>query len=374
MSIFNIFKKEIIQNLRDKKSMFMMTIFPILMIIILGTAFSGSFASSNNIPKVEVIYSINKKAKVSKEFQSFIDEIQKTMNIRFQKINNKNEALNYISNGKYDTYINVSSDTKIKIYSNNLRVFNGSLVKTLMDTFVEKVNMMEQIAEVNPQMISKINNNSSPKFIKSKSILGKLEPRSIDFYSVTMFTMIILYSTATGSMSILSELRRKTLSRMLCSSTSKFKILIGKLLGCFCITGFQCSLVFLFSKYILKARWGTNNLMILAISASLIFMAVSVGIGLSSLIKNANILSVAINTVIPIFVFLGGGYISLEVFNSNVLNTISNISPIKWTNEAIFKMIYGNDFSFVSTAIIINLVVAFIFLLAPIVTLRKDVA
>lgn len=55
MKILNILKKEILQNLRDKKSMLLMTLFPMLLITILGTVFSGNFASTINIPEINVM-------------------------------------------------------------------------------------------------------------------------------------------------------------------------------------------------------------------------------------------------------------------------------------------------------------------------------
>ncbi|MCS4469040.1 hypothetical protein JTS96_13230 [Clostridium botulinum] len=55
-----------------------MTLFPMLLITILGTVFSGNFASTINIPEINVMYSINKDVKIDKNFKDFTKEIQKT--------------------------------------------------------------------------------------------------------------------------------------------------------------------------------------------------------------------------------------------------------------------------------------------------------
>ncbi|AWZ49245.1 ABC transporter permease [Clostridiaceae bacterium 14S0207] len=374
MGIISIFKKELIQNVRDKKSMFMMVIFPIVMILILGTAFKGNFSNTGNIPKMKVVYTLNKNVKITKTFESFMKDMEKSMNLEFKKIDNKNKAVELIKNGKYDSYIEIKDDKYINISTNNLREFNASLIHTLIDTFVQRSNVMEQIVEVNPRGIRNIKENKEPSYVKVRSLNAKRAPRAIDYYTITMFTMIILYSIATGAMSILSEKRRRTLERIRCSGISLGKIFIGKILGCISITIIQVSIIFLFTKYILKSDWGSNVGAILLISFSLIVMAVSIGVGMAVLIKNENIMSVALNMIIPIFVFLGGGYIPLNLLGSNVLNNMSKISPIKWTNDAIFRIIYGGDLSVTSTAILVNCIIALVFLMIPLIFSRREVA
>nr|WP_280634442.1 ABC transporter permease [Clostridium botulinum] len=108
MKILNMLKKEILENLRDKKSMLLMTLFPMLLIAILGTVFSGSFASTINIPEINVMYSINKDVKIDKNFKDFTKEIEKTMKVNFKETKDEKDALEKISNGKTDVYIKIS--------------------------------------------------------------------------------------------------------------------------------------------------------------------------------------------------------------------------------------------------------------------------
>src|SRR3712207_3555445 len=166
MGIISIFKKELIQNVRDKKSMFMMVIFPIVMILILGTAFKGNFSNTGSIPKMKVVYTLNKNVKITKTFESFMKDMEKSMNLEFKKIDNKNKAVELIKNGKYDSYIEIKDDKYINISTNNLREFNASLIHTLIDTFVQRSNVMEQIVEVNPRGIRNIKENKEPSYVK----------------------------------------------------------------------------------------------------------------------------------------------------------------------------------------------------------------
>ncbi|EJO5349003.1 ABC transporter permease [Clostridium botulinum] len=373
MKILNILKKEILQNLRDKKAMFLMTLFPMLLIAILGTVFSGNFASEINIPEINVMYSINKNVKIDKNFKNFTEGVQKTMKVKFKETKDEKDALEKISNGKIDAYIKIKDDKKIYIYENNIRVFNSQLVATLMDTFVDKVNMTKEIAQKNPMALSKIKVNTEPKFINIKTIDGKDSPRAIDYYAVTMLTMTILYGTAVGAMTISGEIKRKTYKRLISTNTSSFKILFSKILASFLVIAFQSFLIYLFSKYILGTNWGNNKLVLFSVLASLIFMAVSAGVCIANTVKNEGVMATVIYMFVPVLTFLGGGYIPLDSMGSKMLNSISNISPLKWSNDAIFKIIFGNTFSTANKAILINLSAAMLFLFISALFPRKDV-
>ncbi|GAA0080884.1 ABC transporter permease [Clostridium sporogenes] len=373
MKILNILKKEILQNLRDKKSMLLMTLFPMLLITILGTVFSGNFASTINIPEINVMYSINKDVKIDKNFKDFTKEIEKTMKVNFKETKDEKDALEKISNGKTDVYIKIPNDKKIYIYENNLRAFNSQLVSTLLDAFVDKVNMTKEVASKNPMALSKIKVNTSPNFVNTKTIDGKYSPRGIDYYAVTMLTMTILYGTAVGAMSIASEIKRRTYKRLICSNTSPLKILFSKILASFLVIAFQSFLIYLFSKYILGTNWGNNKLALVSVVASLIFMAVSAGVCIANTIKNEGVMSIIIYMFVPILTFLGGGYVPLEPIGSKMLNSVSNISPLKWSNDAIFKIIFGNNLSIFGITMLINIGAGVLFLLIAILFPRKDV-
>ncbi|MHB8033788.1 ABC transporter permease [Clostridium botulinum] len=373
MKILNILKKEILENFRDKKAMFLMTLFPMLLITILGTVFSGNFASTINIPEINVMYSINKNVKIDKNFKDFTKEIQKNMKVNFKETKEEKYALEKISNGKADVYIKIPNDKKIYIYENNVRAFNSQLVSTLLDTFVDKVNMTKEVSSKNPMALSKIKVDNSPNFVNTKTIDGKNSPRGIDYYAVTMLTMTILYGTAVGAMSIASEIKRRTYKRLICSNTSPLKILFSKILASFLVIAFQSFLIYLFSKYILGTNWGNNKLALISVVASLIFMAVSAGVCIANTIKNEGVMSIIIYMFVPVLTFLGGGYIPLDTIGSKMLNSVSNISPLKWSNDAIFKIIFGNDLSIFGTTMLINLGAGVLFLLIAMLFPRRDV-
>lgn len=372
MRFFSLVKKELIHNFRDKKAMFLMTIFPILLILILGMALSGTFSSSIMPSKIKVAYIGDRDKEIYKSFKEFTKE--KTLNIEFEEIKDEETTKEMVSDGRYDGLIKFTDDDTIELFKNNIRELSGNLIKTVIQTFTDKSNVVNAVIKVNPSSVEDIINKPMPDNVKINEVKGSTKPTSRDYYAVTMFTMIILYSTNIGAFGVLGENLRKTYERIMASTVTPIEYLCSKVLGAFLITSFQVSIVYLFSRYVLNTNWGDRPYFILLISASLIFMAVSLGIGLSIGIKNPIVMSAGLNMTIPLFVFLAGGYIPLTIFNNKILNMVSNISPLKWTNDAIFRLIYNNDLSIVPIAIAVNLIIGLIFLSMPLIAFnRRDV-
>lgn len=142
-------------------------------------------------------------------------------------------------------------------------------------------------------------------------------------------------------------------------------------MGCILITVMQALVVFLFSKLILNANWGGNIGVILAVIVSEAIMAVSIGTCIGFTIKNEGLSVGIINLAIPIFVMLGGGYVPIDTMGE-FFQKLSVISPVKWTNQAIFRVIYNNDFSYVPVSITINLLIAFLLIMVSSMVYRKE--
>lgn len=371
--IFRIMKKELLQNFRDKQAMFWMIVFPIIMIFILGNSLSAFFGQEDlSVPKTKVVYNIKEDTKETKNLEKFFIDSKESLNMEFVKNDDKDKIISDIKLGKYDCYLEIKSDKDIAVYSNDIKNFNASLITNLIETYVEKTNAIESIKDKNPIGLRFVDTDSSVNFVKTKSLDSVKQPTSLDYYSVTMLTMTILYSTLTGAMAVTGERVRGTMKRISCSPVSKFSVYTGKMIACCIVVGIQVSLLFLFTKYMFDANWGSDLTSIMLILVSLIIFTVSLGMGFARMFKNPNLMSTIIHMLIVLMNFLGGGYVRLDMFGkNNILTVIAKISPIKWTNESIFNIIYGNDYSLVMTAVVINLSLAVILMIVPSIFSKK---
>jgi ABC-2 type transport system permease protein len=76
--------------------------------------------------------------------------------------------------------------------------------------------------------------------------------------------------------------------------------------------------------------------------------------------------------MIPVLVFLGGSYAPVDGFQNKTFQAITYLSPVRWVNRSIFDVIYNSNYSKVSTAILINLCAAVIFIAISSLIFRKE--
>jgi len=214
--------------------------------------------------------------------------------------------------------------------------------------------------------------DTNTDFTAVNSVNKKAQPSSLDYYAVAMLTLIIMYGTNTGLYGIAGEKNLKTRDRILASPVKKYEFLVGKTLGGIFATTLQVIIVIAFSKYVLKTNWGEDIFTIFLIVLSLIIMAISLGVGLGFIFKKENVASGILNFVIPVMCFLAGAYVPIEVIGNHTFESITYLSPLRWTNKAIFQIIYNSDYSKVFPAITINISIAAVFLIICSILFRRE--
>ena len=373
MRIFNIALKDIKHNLRNKQIMLIMIAFPIVLMWILGTALSGAMdGDSLMFDNTKVAYSISGDSQRVQAFEDFIKESEK-FGIKATRIQDHDKGIDSIKETEYACYIDFNdNENKINLFKNERYNFEATFVEGVFHTFVQKYNVAAEIVKVNPEAIKEVLKENSKKYVELKSIDRKKQPRAIDYYGITMTTLIIMYGSMSGAFGINGERTKKTGNRILTSPIKKYEFFIGKSIGAFITLMFQLSIVILFSRYALGVDWGESPGIVFLIMATEAFMATSLGIGPAFIFKSEGAMSGILNIMIPLMVFLGGGYVPLEQFNSEILLNIAKISPVRWANDTIFKVIYAGNFNDVFTTIAINLIAALVFLTIATLIFRRE--
>lgn len=293
------------------------------------------------------------------------------MGITFTETKSTEQGVENIKNRDYTAFVNVTGDG-LELTKTDWSSLKADLVEGMLKTFVERYKTVAAVAEVNPQAVPQILHNSQPgDYVQVSSLGEKPRPRAMDYYAVTMLTLITLYASLTGTFAISSEKTLKTAGRLLSAPVGRYELLVGKTLGALVITLIQVMVVLVFSKYILKTYWGEHLETIILLVAAEVVMAVSLGIAVAFLFRSEASMSGVLNMVIPILAFFGGGYIPLDGFNKTVL-LIANASPLRWINQAVMAVIYANDFSRVAAAIGINLGLGALFLSFAASAIRRE--
>lgn len=375
MSFINILIKELKQFVRSKKVLFMMLLFPILLITILGNALKNVMGDggASVFNDVKVLYYCDDNSKYKELVDEFVTYGKDNLKITFEKIDNIEEGKEKVSDSYNGLIVCESGKDTIYYYRNQLDTLGGSYVEKTLNSFVERYNLIVEIYKVNPMGIIKVSNDKNEKYTELSSIIPDRVASSIDYYSVAELTMIIMYLSTTMLFAVKRERIDKTEDRILITPVSKSTLILAKVLSGVIIGIVQCIIVYLFSKYVLGAYWGENLFKVFLILISFIFMNVMIGTGIAIMFRDSRAAESLINVLIYVLVALGGGYFPLDSYqNSEFMLKVIKISPVYWANTSIFENVFGRGNSAsMFNSIIISLAVAFIFMSVTIVSLRR---
>lgn len=372
-NIINITIKNFKINLKDKRAMIMMTIFPIVLIMILGAALSSSFSSTTDLGTINVGYKIEKGSKVEKPFIKFLDS-GKALKVNYYKNNNIKNAVEKVKKAEYGCFVYVSKKN-IYVYNNNKFALRAQIYESMLNTFIDKCNIVNSIAKVSPIYFINPQNTKKLFAINDYTKIGALKknkkPGALDYYAVTMTTLIIMYGAYYGLAAITTEYERKTQQRTIAAPVKKYQVFTGTVLGVLILTMFQILLVFLVSKYGLKAYWGDDIVSVMAVLAAQVVFSISFGVGLAFIVKDGNQGAGIISFAVPVMALLAGAYVPINT-NNKIFEFFAYLFPIKWSNKSLFQIIYYNDYSMFGKAIAYNLGVSLIILIISVTLYRRE--
>ncbi|TWK80792.1 hypothetical protein CHCC20335_0746 [Bacillus paralicheniformis] len=347
--------------------MLFMLAFPIVLIVILGTALTNAFNNQVSVDDIHILYKDQSDGELSQGFKVFAKEARKS-GVYFKKALNDMDGKQEVKKGRYDGYVEIDN-SGIKLYKSDQTSIEGSIIQGMLSAFTNKYNAVSEIYKVNPKQAG-VAFASHGDYMKETSINSANKPSSIDYYSIMMTTLIALYGALNASYLIRGERTRKTADRLLAAPIHKGEIFAGKLIGGIATNALCIFTVVAISKFLFKANWGEHIGIVLAVLFTVVLLAVAFGIGISYLAKTGESAVMIINVLIPLVAFFGGAYFPIDVAEG-LPGLITNFSPIKWSSEAMMKIIYTNDLAAALPAIALNIGISLFLLLIAVVGLRR---
>lgn len=360
--MLNILLKEFKHTIRNVKSLLLRILFPLVLMLILGTVFGSSFGSNEASFDEDVVigFTYDKETPLYNGFNSFLNDL-KEYRITAVESSGVQSGIESVKNGEYPCYINISNQT-MDIYMEKTSSFEVQYLDCVLNGFRQNYNLVSALRV--HKLETGVDFTKNKNWVKITTIKSTSSIRAIDYFGITMLTLIIMYSISSVIYSITMEYIDGTLNRIRQMPVNIYRFFIGKLIGNISITILQASLIILISKTFMGVSYGKNFGYVVLILLSQIIMCSSLGIAIGVLSKKHHIAQSIFSVLIPVIVFLGGGYFPLERIGSKFLIDISIISPIKWINDAIFGVVYLDNLDTLPIAITINLWVAVFVLIA----------
>ncbi|MCM1990487.1 ABC transporter permease [Oceanirhabdus seepicola] len=375
MRILSIAIKDLKEIVRDKSVLFMMILFPLLLILILGTALGGASVSGgkDTVINTKALYFIEKEGIAEEAFNSFSENIDKKL-IEFDEVKTKEKGIELLYKGKYPALIIINSEeNKIQVVKSPKFDFEGDFVEGLISSFADSASVAMIMYKYDINSINDIKEGKNySDYVTVKGIKDDSKaPRAIDYYGITMLTMIIMYMTTMASEYVLLEKKLGTEKRINITNTTGTEMFFGKLLAQVVTGVIQIALIMGVSSLVYKVNYGDDLISVILIIASQGILMIAIGLA-TGIFTNPDSPSESIlNILIPILVFLGGGYFPINNLGSKFLTNLGNISPVKWINQSLLDVIYEGSYTMVNKLLLINGAVTLILLIIVALKFRR---
>lgn len=345
MKIIYIIYYTVLESLRDRKSLFQMLVFPVVLMFVLGSALGAAFEPSQ-YGKTTVAYLNLDTGIGGSSFDSYLalEEIQAVLNIK--KVTSLGEGIKLVEDREATSLIYIDEN-----YSENLSRNEGAEIQLFYGSFSSyrktTVNIIvEGYTSSANSVIAAMRMGEGPKnYEHSKSVnnvpistKGKT-PTAIDYYSVTMLAMIIMYGANYGIYGVGKEEFDSVGNRIRSAPIRPYEIYIGKTLGIVATLFLQAIILVIFTWLVYKVNWG-NLGVILLICFTLCTLSTALGVMISSLSPSQRTASSIISILVPIFTFVSGGYIKLPESNQ-LFSKLKLISPNHLAQTAMFNQMFG---------------------------------
>ncbi|MBV0915265.1 ABC transporter permease [Apilactobacillus sp. HBW1] len=339
LSISSRILKEIF---RDKKTLAMIFIVPIIVMALMSYVFKSYNNTDINIGTVNVSQQVE-------------TNLTKVKNVNIKEYKSEKDAENALHDDHIDSFI-VYKNNDYKMVHANIDASKTSMTKAALSSALTQSsikNMSSALSKVSPvkQAQPKIHLSNEYKYGSSKTnFFDKMMPTLMAFF---VFFFVFL----TSGMALLKERTSGTLDRLLATPVKRSEIIFGYSLSYGLMAVFQTVLIVLFTIKVLNIEVVGSIWLILLTTFLLSLVAIAAGLLLSTFVKSEFQLMQFIPLVVIPQIFFSG-LIPLDSLDTWA-KALSFIFPIKYASEAISNVMMRG---FTFTGIGIDLVVIILFI------------
>ena len=357
-------KRIIRQLVRDRRTLGLIVIVPLLLLSILGALFKTTRVFEVGfINQDEGITTPFGTEKISLKIENALKD---TDNLKWHK-SSLAQAKNDLETGLLDTYVLLDKN------------FSKDISERKSPRVIVKLEGSDPSAS--QQILGLINQNLLSSFSDQKLVDLKVEylyggekvgtlyycaPVFIAFFA---FFFVFLLT----SVSFLRERSQGTIERLFASPVNNTEIVIGYFLGFLIFALIQSLIVLLFTIYVLDVHFLGNILFVFLIELILVVGAVNLGIFLSAFARN----ELQVIQFIPVIIIpqaLISGFICPVKSMPMLLQWISYVMPLTYANNALRGiMIKGMGLAKVSFDIYVLIFFALLMILLASLSIRKGV-
>ncbi|ANS74758.1 ABC transporter permease [Paenibacillus yonginensis] len=372
MNILRITRKELLIQLRNKQTFLFMIAFPIVLILILGSALTNAFSAETTVDSMKLLYRDNAQNAQLKESWKAFSEVLKQEGVELTALPSGTDGKQEVQDDLYTGYAELD-DNGIHYYGSSQHQIENNIVQSMLSVYADRYNLAAAAIKIDPASVQPIvaGVDSFGDFIPETSLNKEKQPGSIDYYAIAMSTMIALYASMSSTTLIQGEHSRRTSIRLSASPVSKGEIFAGKVIGATLINFVCVMVVVLFSGLVFGADWGSHYGAVALVLLTLVALSVSLGLFCGYLFKEASSGRTFIVILIQVFSFIGGAYFPV---GDDFSGHLALISPLRWANQALNQIIYADQASAALPVAVFNMALVAVFLILSGIYMRRQEA
>ena len=350
MKVLDIAYYTVLKNFRDRKTLALMLLLPIVLILILGSALSGVF-TPGNISRTAVCYLNEDRGILGERFDEYLQNEEIGKFIETKKVSSYEAGIQLVKDRGASSFIHIDKDFtektlkgevgQIHVFNSQYSSFRATVVKNIVDSFIDGANTITALNKVGISNAAYTRSGAIEEM--PISVTGKT-PRSIDYYAVTMMVMTIMYGTAYGCSAMAEDQVKKTFIRLKGAPIKAWEVNAGKITGSIITILMQVIILIAFTKYAYNVNWGGNIPFILLVCFSMAILSVGLGIMVYNIFGNPHGASAFLSTLVMILTFISGGYFPTDAL-SPIFAKVSLLSPNYLAQRAIFNTVFSGAFS-----------------------------
>lgn len=358
MRVTAIVKKVLKELFRDKRTLAMIFLAPILVLWLMNVMFASNSSTNAKLAVVDVPHQVNKNLdKVDHvSIKKYTDRTQARKKLKQNKIDG---VIYYHHNKYYVDYANTdSSKTALTKQALKAAITGKSITKmksALTQSQKQLVKLSKQLAIVEQRNGMQVPTKPSaqkrakPKKVKKAKIINKYHYGNSDtgFFNkivpILIAFFIFLFVFLISGMALLKERTTGTLDRLLATPVKRSEIIYGYMISYGIIAVIQSTIIIAVTIWLLNIEVAGNVLWVILISFLVAMVALAFGFLLSTIAESEFQMMQFIPLVVVPQIFFSG-IIPLDSM-ANWVSYLGKILPLTYAGDALNQIIlYGRGF------------------------------
>jgi ABC-2 type transport system permease protein len=324
---------------RDIASVAIFVAFPIVIIFVLGQALGGLFDGGFDFQGETIPVAI--VAAEDSPLSAFLQSEEISHFLGAELVADKETAIRLLNDVEVFLVV-IETDGEPQITLPNTSGVNALIALSLIESY-HQIGAAMTIAAIEGRDMAELAVLAGADISVQQAALGNRTMSGIDFYAVTMMTMLMLFAGENGLQLFKKSMFGETGNRMFTTPVSKFSLTAGLLAAAVVATFMQGLVIFGFTKFVYGVYWGERIALVLLTLFGLVLFAQSFAIFLFMAFKNASAAGSAMQALIFVFTFLAGGFMGPALQFGESMERVIRFIPNSLAQTVLFGGMFGGD-------------------------------